>query len=112
MLAAFGVYWTVFGGRFALGFVLSIYIHEMGHVAALMRYGVPATAPLFIPGLGAVIRLRQSFINPREDARVGLAGPIWGCGAALACAAVVPAHRLSALGGPGPGRGPGSTSST
>jgi Zn-dependent protease len=33
--------------------------------------------------LGAVIRLRQTFINPREDARVGLAGPIWGCGAAL-----------------------------
>ena len=88
MLAAFGVYWTVFGCWFALGFVLSIYIHEMGHVAALMRYGVPATAPLFIPGLGAVIRLRQAFIDPREDARVGLAGPIWGCGAALACAGV------------------------
>ena len=65
MMAAFGVYWTVFGGWFALGFVLSIYIHEMGHVAALLRYGVPATAPLFIPGVGAVIRLRQSFINPR-----------------------------------------------
>jgi Zn-dependent protease len=88
MLASFGVYWTVFGGWFALGFVLSIYIHEMGHVAALMRYGVPATAPLFLPGLGAVIRLRQNFVDPREDARVGLAGPIWGCGAALACAAV------------------------
>ena len=88
MMAAFGVYWTVFGGWFALGFVLSIYIHEMGHVAALLRYGVPATAPLFLPGIGAVIRLQQSFINPREDARVGLAGPIWGCAAALACAAV------------------------
>jgi Zn-dependent protease len=88
MLAAFGVYWSVFGGWFALGFVVSIYVHEMGHVAALLRYGVPATAPLFLPGLGAVIRLRQTFINPREDARVGLAGPIWGCGAALVCAAV------------------------
>ncbi len=32
MIAAFGVYWTVFGAWFALGFVLSIYIHEMGHV--------------------------------------------------------------------------------
>jgi Zn-dependent protease len=88
MLASFGLYWSLFGGWFALGFVLSIYIHEMGHVAALMRYGVPATAPLFVPGLGAMIRLRQSFVDPREDARVGLAGPIWGCGAALFCAAV------------------------
>ena len=87
MLAAFGVYWTVFGGWFALGLVLSIYVHEMGHVAALVRYGVPASAPLFIPGVGAVIRLRQSFFDPREDARVGLAGPIWGCAAALVCAA-------------------------
>jgi Zn-dependent protease len=88
MMAAFGVYWTVFGGWFALGLVLSIYVHEMGHVAALMRYGVPASAPLFLPGLGAVIRLRQNFNNPREDARVGLAGPIWGCAAALMCAVV------------------------
>jgi Zn-dependent protease len=88
MLAAFGVYWTVFGGWFALGFVLSIYIHEMGHVSRLLRYGVPASAPLFLPGLGAVIRLRQEFTDPRQDARVGLAGPLWGLGAAAACAAV------------------------
>jgi Zn-dependent protease len=88
MMAAFGVYWTAYGGWFALGLVLSIYVHEMGHVAALMRYGVPATVPLFLPGLGAVIRLQQTFVNPREDARVGLAGPIWGCTAAIACAAV------------------------
>ncbi len=88
MIAAFGVYWTVFGGWFALGFVVSIYIHEMGHVAALMRYGVKASAPLFLPGIGAVIRLKQGFIDPRQDARVGLAGPIWGLFAAAACAGV------------------------
>jgi Zn-dependent protease len=88
MLAFFGVYWTVFGGWFALGLVLSIYIHEMGHVTVLMRYGLKASAPLFIPGLGAVIRLKQGFTDPRQDARVGLAGPIWGLGAAAGCAAV------------------------
>ncbi len=83
MLLAFGVYWTFWGWKFALGFVLSIYIHEMGHVAALNRYGIKATAPVFIPGVGAFIRLQQKLTNPREDARVGLAGPIWGLGAAL-----------------------------
>jgi Zn-dependent protease len=87
MLAFFGIYWTRFGAWFAAGLALSIYIHEMGHVAALMRYGIPASAPLFLPGVGAVIRLRQTFLDPREDARIGLAGPIWGCGAALVCAA-------------------------
>jgi Zn-dependent protease len=83
MLLAFGIYWTLWGWKFALGFVLSIYIHEMGHVAALNRYGIKATAPLFIPGVGAFIRLQQKLTNPREDARVGLAGPIWGLVAAL-----------------------------
>ncbi len=85
MFAALGVYWAAFGGWFALGFVISIYIHEMGHVAALVRYGIKASAPLFIPGLGAVVLLKQELTDPKQDARVGLAGPIWGLGAALAC---------------------------
>jgi Zn-dependent protease len=88
MFASMGVYWTVFGGWLALGLVLSIYVHEMGHVFALLRYGVRASAPLFIPGIGAVVRLNQALVDPKQDARVGLAGPIWGTAAALVCAAV------------------------
>jgi Zn-dependent protease len=84
MLLAFGVYWTAWGMWFAAGLVLSIYVHEMGHVAALRRYGIPATAPMFIPGVGAVVRLGMTPLAPHEDARIGLAGPIWGLGAALA----------------------------
>jgi len=84
MLASFGIYWTIWGWRFALGLVLSIYVHEMGHVIALRRYGFKATAPMFIPGLGALIRLQQQVVNPREDAAIGLAGPVYGLGAALA----------------------------
>lgn len=83
MLLSLGVYWSIFGWRLALGLILSIYVHEMGHVAALHRLGFPASAPTFIPGLGAFIRLKQRPVSPREDARVGLAGPIWGLGAAL-----------------------------
>ena len=84
MLLSAGVYWTIWGWKFAFGVVLSIYVHEMGHVQALQRYGIKATAPMFIPGIGAVIRLKQYPAEPREDARVGLAGPLWGLGAALA----------------------------
>jgi Zn-dependent protease len=83
MLLSLGVYWSIFGWRLALGLILSIYVHEMGHVSALHRLGFPASAPTFIPGLGAFIRLKQRPVSPREDARVGLAGPIWGLGAAL-----------------------------
>jgi len=85
MFLAFGVYWTAFGWRFALGLLLSIYVHEMGHVFLLNRYGIRASAPMFIPGFGALIRLYQECTDVRQDARVGLAGPEWGLAAALAC---------------------------
>ena len=88
MLLSLGVYWTAWGWKFALGLVISIYIHEMGHVVELRRYGFKATAPLFIPGLGAMIRLQQQVSNPREDAAIGLAGPIYGLGAAAVAAAI------------------------
>lgn len=87
MLAAFGVYWTLWGWQFAAGFVGSIFVHEMGHVVALRRFGVRATAPMFMPGVGAFIRFQQR-LSPIEEARTGLAGPLWGTGAALVAAAV------------------------
>jgi Zn-dependent protease len=83
MLAFFGVYWSMYGWVWALGFVLCIYVHEMGHVAMLSRYGIRATAPMFIPGLGAFITMQQRLTDPRQEARVGLAGPVWGLGAGL-----------------------------
>jgi Zn-dependent protease len=67
----------------ALGLVLSIYIHEMGHVAMLRRLKIDAGAPLFIPGVGALVLLKQRIHDPRTDAAVGLAGPVWGLGAGL-----------------------------
>jgi len=84
MLASFGVYWAAFGWTFAAGLVASIYVHEMGHVAALRRLGIAATAPMFIPGVGAFVRLRGRVFSPIDDARIGLAGPIWGTAAAVA----------------------------
>jgi Zn-dependent protease len=84
MALSLGVYWAAWGLWFAFGLVVSIYIHEMGHVAALRRFGIPATAPMFVPGFGAFVRLRAQRLSPYEDARIGLAGPIWGLGAAAA----------------------------
>jgi len=92
MIIAAGVYTTVFGWWFALGLVVSIYIHEMGHVAWLKRYGIAASAPMFIPGFGAFVRLKQHPATVAEDARVGLAGPVWGAAAAIV--ALVAGHLL------------------
>ena len=84
MLLSLGVYWAAWGWKFGLGVVLSIYVHEMGHVAELRKFGIRATAPMFLPGLGAIVRLHQYPQTPREDARIGLAGPLWGLGASVA----------------------------
>jgi Zn-dependent protease len=88
MFAFFGVYWTAFGWPLALGLVVSIYIHEMGHVWELRRNGIPASAPLFIPGLGALVLLKKHVDDPRVDARIGLAGPVWGLAAGLMAYAI------------------------
>ncbi len=88
MILSLGVYWAVWGWKFAAGLIVSIYIHEMGHVAMLRKFGIKATAPMFIPGFGAVIRTRAYPNDRLADARVGLAGPIWGLGAALAAFAI------------------------
>ncbi len=83
MLLSMAAYWALFGWRFGVGLVVSIYVHEMGHVAAMRAFGLPATAPMFIPGFGAFIRLKARPTSAIEDARIGLAGPVWGLGAAL-----------------------------
>jgi Zn-dependent protease len=88
MFAFFGVYWSIYGWPLALGLVFSIYIHEMGHVAMLSRCGIAASAPMFIPGIGALVQLKQRVEDPLTDAKIGLAGPMWGLGAAIAALVV------------------------
>lgn len=98
MLLSLGVYWQAFGWKWAFGVVASIYVHEMGHVAMLRHYGIPATAPMFLPGVGAVIRSRFYPKDVVAQARVGLAGPIWGLAAALTCYIVYVLTGLQAWG--------------
>ncbi len=85
LILSLGFYWSLFGWQLAAGFLLCIYVHEMGHVFALSRYGIKATAPMFIPGFGAFVRLNERPANAIENARVGLAGPVWGLVATAAC---------------------------
>ena len=85
MVVSVAAYSFVFGWPFAVGFVVLIFIHEMGHVIALRREGIKASAPMFIPFLGAVISAKSLGRNATAEARVGLAGPILGSIGAAAC---------------------------
>jgi Zn-dependent protease len=85
MLVSVVAYSTIWGFPFALGFVVLLLVHEMGHVIALRREGIKASAPMFIPFLGALISARSLGDNAVAEARVGLAGPILGSIGAAAC---------------------------
>jgi Zn-dependent protease len=78
MFISIAAYALAFGWPFAVGFVLLLFIHEMGHVIQLRREGVEASAPIFIPFLGAVIAAKSMGEDAAAEARVGLAGPILG----------------------------------
>jgi Zn-dependent protease len=85
MLVSIAAYAWIWGLPFAVGFVLLIFVHELGHVLELRRQGVRASAPLFIPFLGAVIGMRELPDDAWKEARVALAGPILGSVGAAAC---------------------------
>ena len=87
MLVSVAAYSLIWGWKFALGFVLLLLVHELGHVIQLRREGIEASAPMFIPFLGAVVSAKSLGDDATAEARVGLAGPILG---SLGAAALIP----------------------
>ncbi|MGB0093091.1 MAG: site-2 protease family protein [Solirubrobacteraceae bacterium] len=85
MLVSLAAYAWLWGWQFAAGFVALLFVHEMGHAIALRREGIKASAPMFVPFLGAVISARSLGGNALAEARVGLAGPILGSVGAAVC---------------------------
>lgn len=81
----FALYWLLGGWKFAVGFTLSVMIHEMGHFVAVKRRGLRAELPMFIPGMGAYVRWWSKGISPEEVAAISLAGPLYGLAAAVLC---------------------------
>jgi Zn-dependent protease len=78
MFISIAAYTLAFGWPIAVGLVLLLLVHEMGHVIQLRREGVEASAPVFIPFLGAMIAAKSLGDDAAAEARVGLAGPILG----------------------------------
>ncbi|MGH7345830.1 MAG: site-2 protease family protein [Candidatus Rokuibacteriota bacterium] len=84
MLLSIGAYAVEWGWLFAAGFVLLIFVHEMGHAVAMRLEGIPAGAPVFIPFVGAFIAMQGQPRNAAVEARVAMAGPVAGSVAAWA----------------------------
>jgi len=78
LLVSFGAYAVIYGPWFAVSLVTMILVHEMGHVVEIRRQGMQATAPIFIPFLGAAIFQRSHPTDALKQAQIGIAGPIAG----------------------------------
>lgn len=78
MFLTIGVYAYEWGLPFALGFVLLIFVHELGHAIAMWKEKIPAGAVVFIPFVGAFIAMRAQPRNAHVEARVAIAGPLIG----------------------------------
>jgi Zn-dependent protease len=82
MLVSIAAYSLIWGWSFAAGFVILLLVHEMGHVIQLRREGIEASAPMFIPFMGAFVAAKSLGDDAGAEARVGLAGPVLG---SIAC---------------------------
>jgi len=78
-------YSFIFGWRYAIGFVLLILVHEMGHFVAARQRGLNVGVPTFIPFVGAWVALKEKPMSVETEAYVGFAGPLAGTVGALAC---------------------------
>ena len=88
MLISIWAYAMFWGWPFAVGFVALLFIHEMGHVAALRMMGIKATAPMFIPFVGAYIGMKQMPENAFAEAVMAYGGPLLGTLGAIGCAGI------------------------
>ena len=85
MILSVFAYALIFGIWYAVGFVLLIFVHEMGHFLAARQRGLDVGPPTFIPFVGAWIQLKDLPHDVETEAWVGLAGPLLGSVGALAC---------------------------
>jgi Zn-dependent protease len=85
MLVSVAAYAWLFGWQFAVGLVLLLFVHEMGHVLALKQMGIKASLPMFVPFLGAFVNMREQPKTAWHEAVSGIAGPAVGALGAAAC---------------------------
>ena len=88
MLVSVGAYALLFGWRYAVGLVLLLLVHEMGHYVAARRLGMNVGLPTFIPFVGAWIELKDQPLSVEQEARIAFAGPFAGTLAAAALLAL------------------------
>lgn len=88
MLVTIWAYTILFPVQVAVGLVGMIFIHELGHVAAAKRKGLPVSAPFFIPFVGALVMMKRHPRDAVTEAYIAYGGPFIGTLGATAAFAI------------------------
>ncbi len=86
-------YAWIWGWSFAIAIMVTLLVHELGHVIQIKREGMPVHAMNFVPFLGAYVQ-SDAARTPAQGARISIAGPLTG---ALLASAIFLAAGDSAL---------------
>jgi Zn-dependent protease len=97
MLLSVGAYAWLYGWKFAVGFVVLIFVHEVGHVIVLRARGIEAGLPVFVPFMGAFVTMKSAPRSVYDEALSGIAGPVLGTLGAFACLGIAEAFPASSV---------------
>jgi Zn-dependent protease len=78
MLISFGAYAMIYGWKFGMALIYLLFVHEMGHLVAAKRKGIPTSPAVFIPFMGAVVGMKELPKNAKDEAYIAYAGPLFG----------------------------------
>lgn len=82
-MASFGTYAILLDPRFAILLMVTLALHETGHVLMMRRFGMVTRGFYFIPLIGGAAVVESAFANAWNEAAVALAGPAVGLLTAL-----------------------------
>jgi Zn-dependent protease len=71
-------YALFYGWKFAAALVYLIFVHEMGHIVAARRKGIPTSPAFFIPFVGALISIQKQPRDAATEAYLAYGGPLAG----------------------------------
>ncbi|HDR7783617.1 site-2 protease family protein [Bacillus wiedmannii] len=78
MFISLGAYAVIYGWKFGVALIYLLFIHEMGHLWAAKRKGIPTSPAIFIPFMGALIGMKEMPKNAKDEAYIAYMGPLFG----------------------------------
>ena len=76
MFLSLGAYAVIYGWQFGVALIYLLFIHEMGHLWAAKRKGIPTSPAIFIPFMGALIGMKEMPKNAKDEAYIAYMGPL------------------------------------